>query len=276
MSRPSLFVLCLALASSVPVYAQGTGASPTAPPAPAAAQQDLAAQLANPIASLISVPLQNNWDFGLGQTDALRYTLNIQPVIPFTLNDRWNLITRTIVPVVSGNSPAPGVSGATGLGDIVQSFFFSPRAPVGGWVVGAGPALLYATGTDDFVGAGKWAAGPTAVLLQQKGPWTYGSLVNHLASYAGDDARADVNATFVNPFVSYITTTKTTFTVSPELTYDWERDQWIAPINLVMSQLLLAGRQPFSAAVGVRFYAESPTGGPAWGIRFGFTALFPK
>ena len=118
---------------------------------------------------------------------------------------------------------------------------------------------------------------PTAVVLKQMGPLTVGTLVNHLKAYAGDDARGDVNATFINPFVSYITRTKTTFAVSPELTYDWEGSQWIAPdINFTVSQLLLVGRRPISVFAGVRAYAEAPTGGPEWGVRFGVTLLFPK
>ena len=112
--------------------------------------------------------------------------------------------------------------------------------------------------------------------LQQKGPVTYGALVNHLWTYAGDDDRADVNATFMNPFLSYITGTKTTFTISPEITYDWENSQWVAPLNFVVSQLMMAGKQPYSISGGLRFYLDAPTGGPAWGIRFNFTMLFPK
>jgi hypothetical protein len=114
------------------------------------------------------------------------------------------------------------------------------------------------------------------VALKQRGPLTIGVLVNHLKAYAGDDTRADVNATFVNPFVSYITKTKTTFGISPELTYDWAGEQLIAPINFTVSQLLLINRKPISVGGGVRFYAEGPSGGPEWGLRFAVTLLFPK
>jgi hypothetical protein len=247
-------------------------ASENAPPADA----DLAKQLANPVASLISVPLQSNLDFGIGPDDATRYTLNIQPVIPFELNQHWNLITRTIIPVIDAESPAPGIDSAFGLGDTVQSFFLSPKETIHDWIIGAGPAFLWPTATDSLLGTEQWGAGPTVVALQQKGPWTYGILANHLWSYAGDDARNEVNSTFLNPFLSYITETKTTFTASPELTYDWQTEQWLSPVNLVVSQLFKIGAQPVQLALGGRYYFDHPSGGPEWGIRLSLVFLFPK
>jgi hypothetical protein len=139
-------------------------------------------RLANPVATLISVPVQNNLDFGIGPNDAMRFTLKIQPILPFTLTEDWNLITRTILPVIDAASPAPNVPSAFGLGDTVQSFFLSPKEPVGGWILGAGPALLYPTATDDLLGTGKWAAGPTGVALQQAGSGTDVALANLLAA----------------------------------------------------------------------------------------------
>ena len=242
----------------------------------AAAEPDLAQQLANPVASLISVPFQANWDFGIGVNDATRFTLNIQPVIPLSLNEEWNLIVRTILPVIDAESPAPGIDDASGLGDTVQSFFFSPKKPVGGWILAAGPVALWPTATDSQLGGEQWGAGPTALALRQKGPWTFGLLTNHLWSYAGDDARAEVNATFIQPFVSYITSTKTTFTINSETTYDWTGQQWSVPVNLVISQLFKVGSQPMQAFVGGRYYLEGPDGGPEWGLRAGLVLLFPK
>ena len=140
---------------------------------------DLAKQLANPIASLISVPFQSNYDCCFGPNDASRYLLNIQPVIPITLNPDWNLITRTIIPVVSMGSPAPTISSSTGLGDTTQSFFFSPSQLVNGVAWGVGPVFLWPTGNSVF-GSQKWGAGPTVVILRQDSGWTYGALVNHI------------------------------------------------------------------------------------------------
>jgi len=242
----------------------------------AAAEPDLAQQLANPVASLISVPFQANWDFGIGVNDATRFTLNIQPVIPLSLNEEWNLIVRTILPVIDAESPAPGIDDASGLGDTVQSFFFSPKKPVGGWILAAGPVALWPTATDSQLGGEQWGAGPTALALRQKGPWTFGLLTNHLWSYAGDNARAEVNATFIQPFVSYITSTKTTFTINSETTYDWTGQQWSVPVNVVISQLFKVGSQPMQAFVGGRYYLEGPDGGPEWGLRAGLVLLFPK
>ena len=242
----------------------------------AESDEELAKKIQNPVANLISLPLQNNWDFGIGPADALRYTLNVQPVIPFSIGKDWNLITRTIVPIIYAQSPVTGGDNKTGLGDIVQSFFFSPKAPTeGGWIWGAGPVLLYPSATDYTLSAGKWGVGPTGVVLKQDSGWTYGMLANHLWSYAGWADR-NVNATFLQPFVSYTTKTFTTLGLNTESTYDWENSQWTVPINVSISQLLKIGKQPFQLQLGWRYYAEKPDGGPDWGLRFTVTFLFPK
>lgn len=240
----------------------------------ATAQADLAKKTLNPIASLISVPIQNNWDFGIGSADAMRYTANIQPVIPVSLNEDWNLISRTILPVIYAESPVGG-SSKYGLGDTVQSFFLSPKDPVDGWILGAGPVVLIPTATDSALGSGKWGAGPTAVVLRQDNGFTYGILANHIWSFAGWEDR-EVNATFLQPFLGYTTKTFTTFMVNTEATYDWEGKQWSVPLNFMITQLLKVGEQPISLQLGYRYYAEGPAGGPDWGIRFGVTFLFPK
>ena len=240
------------------------------------AQDDLAQKLANPVADLISVPIQSNIDFGVGPGDGTIWRTNIQPVIPFGISEDWNLISRTILPVIEqeGLAPAGDALDASGLGDTVQSFFFSPKESSPIW--GVGPVLLIPSATDDLLGGEKWGIGPTAVILKQEGPWTYGALANHLWDFAGDDNRGAVNATFLQPFVSYITPTKTTFSLNTETTYDWRNDQWIVPVNFVVSQLFKIGDQPVQAFVGARYYVETPTGGPEWGLRLGMTFLFPK
>src|SRR5688500_5032911 len=149
----------------------------------------LAKQLANPIASLISVPMQFNYDDGIGPfDDGDRYFINVQPVIPVSISEDWNMISRTIVPIISQHDIFPGAGSQFGLGDTVQSLFFSPKAlTASGWTWGAGPVFLIPTATDDLLGAKKWGAGPTAVALKQTATgWTYGALINHIWSIAGD------------------------------------------------------------------------------------------
>ena len=272
VSKPNLLVAALVcaltFATTATLFAQDADADK-------AAAAELAKKLANPVASLISVPIQNNWDFGIGSENAMRYTANIQPVIPITLNDNWNLITRTIVPVIYAESPGPGISDKAGLGDIVQSAWFSPKAPTaGGWIWGAGPVLLYPSATDDL-GGQKWGAGPTALVLKQQNGWTYGMLANHLWDYAGSGNSA-VNATFIQPFVSFTTKSFTTYALNTESTYDWSHSQWTVPVNVMVSQLVKIGGKPVQFTLGLRYYAEKPNGGPDWGIRFAVTFLFPK
>lgn len=236
---------------------------------------ELAKKLQNPVAALISVPLQSNWDFGYGPEDATRYTLNVQPVIPFSIGKDWNLITRTIVPVISAESPVAGGDDKSGPGDIAQSFFLSPKAPTSsGWIWGAGPVILYPSGADGL-SAHKWGAGPTAVILKQESGWTYGMLANHIWSFSGGSGQ-DISATFIQPFIAYTTKTFTTIGLNTESTYDWENSQWTAPVNLSVSQMLKIAGQPLSLALGAKYYAEKPEGGPDWGMRFTVSLLFPK
>ena len=247
-----------------------------------AQQAELAKKVQNPVADLTIVPIQNNWDFGIGAANAMRYTANIQPVIPFSLNQDWNVITRTILPVIYAEAtdknplaPASARENHSGLGDILQSFFFSPKKPVGGWILGAGPALLYPSATDSALGSGKWGGGPTVVALQQKNGWSYGVLANHLWSYAGWGDQ-EVNATFLQPFVFYTTKTFASFAVNTESTYDWQAHQWSVPLNFMVNQMLMVGQQPIQLQLGYRYYAEGPSGGPEWGLRFAVIFLLPK
>jgi hypothetical protein len=249
--------------------------------------EELAKQLSNPVASLISVPFQNNFDFGGGYKDeAFKYTLNIQPVVPIGLNEDWNVISRTILPITYQKdilppdvSPGGGIDedkDQFGLGDTVQSLFLSPVESSVIW--GVGPVFLVPTATKDVLGAEKWGAGPTGVVLKQQGPWTFGALANHIWSFAGDGDRDSVNLTFLQPFVSYTTPDAWTFTLQTEATRNWEanEDEWTVPIGAFASKVIDVGGQKISLQGGPRYYATGPNTAPDWGLRFAVTFLFPK
>lgn len=248
------------------------------PPADANSAQELAKQLSNPVASLISVPFQENLDFGIGTgSDGFKSTLNIQPVVPVQLGPKWNLIIRTILPLVYQNDVTGPGADQSGTGDVTQSFFFSPAKPgANGIIWGIGPALLYPTASNSLLGGEKWGAGPTGLILKQAGKNTFGLLANHIWSYAGDDDRADVSATFLQPFFSHTTTKATTYGINLEASYDWKGDHWVVPVNLSISQLTKIGKQRVSVGGGFKYYLEKPDGGPDWGLRLVLTFLFPK
>lgn len=233
----------------------------------------LAKKLSNPVADLISVPFQFNYDSGYGPKNGGKITLNIQPVIPVTLNEDWNVIIRTIVPVIYQASPANGIEDTTGLGDTTQSFFFSPKK--GDIIWGVGPVFLWPTATDGLLGTRQWGFGPTAVILKQDDGWTYGCLANQIWTIADNTGQA-VNSTFVQPFVAYTFKTATTLTLNTESTYNWKTHIWTVPINLMLSQVLKLGELPVSIQLGGRYYVDAVSGQPDWGLRLNFTLLFPK
>lgn len=238
----------------------------------------LAKSLSNPVAALISVPLQLNYDSGYGADgDGERWSLNMQPVVPISLNADWNVISRTILPVIH-QSDVVGNGSDSGIGDVTQSLFFSPKKPTAsGWIWGVGPAFLLPTASEDVLGTEQWAIGPTAVVLKQtESGLTYGALVNYLVSVAGDDDRADINSMFLQPFLSKGLGKGRTATINLESTYDFEGHAWNVPVNLSYSKVTKVGGQLVSFAGGVRAYLETPTGGPDWGVRFVVTLLYPK
>lgn len=276
--------LCGTLFLFAAVDAGALAQEPTGASDPAATQQtspgsddahELAKKLSNPVASLISVPFQSNFDFGMGSGSGWRYTMNFQPVIPVALNSKWNLISRTILPVIHQHNVA-GTGTQSGLGDITQSLFFSPREPKR-FIWAVGPALLIPTATDDLLGTEKFGVGPTVLVLKQQNAWTYGALTNHIWSVAGSDDRASVNSTFIQPFLAYNTRDAWTYTVNTEMSYDWTGNHWSIPIHFQVSKLTRFGKHPVSFGGALRCWATSPAGGPEnCGFRFIVTPLFPQ
>jgi hypothetical protein len=238
-------------------------------------ETELATKLSNPISSLISLPFQINYDCCYGPDDGDRVTLNIQPVIPIKLNDDWNVIMRTILPVIQQGETAFNDSDRVGLGDTTQSFFFSPNPAPGGWIWGVGPVFLWPTATDSTLGSREWGVGPTAVLLKQESGWTYGVLANHIWSYADGIDRASVSNTFIQPFVGFTWRDTTSLTLNSESTYNWTAEQWTVPVNLTLGHIFKLGTQPTSFQFALRYYPTAPTETASWGARFNIVFLFP-
>jgi len=239
---------------------------------------DLAQQLANPLANLISVPMQMNVDQDLGPVDdGTKVQTNVQPVIPFALGNDWTLITRTIVPIIWQDDVFPGAGSQFGLGDINMSLFFSPRTTAGGVTWGVGPVILMPTATDPKLGAKKWGAGPAAVVLKAQGPWTIGGLANQVWSFAGDDDRPDISSAFVQPFAAYNTPTAWTFSLQSESTYNWKSERWSVPLNFSVAKLVRIGRLPVSLQAGIGYWLESPPTGPeGFRYRLQLSLVLPK
>nr|WP_319392136.1 hypothetical protein [uncultured Desulfobacter sp.] len=250
----------------------------TADHACASEASDLAQELTNPLADLMTIPIQMNFDRNIGVHDqGERIQTNIQPIIPIHLNDRWNLITRTIMPIIHQEDIYPGQGSQAGLGDITMTFFLSPKAPTtGGLVWGVGPVFIMPAATDSLLGSKKWSAGPSGAVLTMKGPWTLGALANHVWSFAGDSDRRNVNASLVQPFVSYTWSNAWSMSLQSESVYDWASEKWSVPVNLSVSKLVYLGKLPVSLQAGVGYWVETPDTGPeGWRFRLGVSFILP-
>jgi hypothetical protein len=246
-------------------------------PEEAASYDNLNQQLLNPLADIITLPIQNHFEWGGGfDGDGFRYQLNIMPVIPIHLSEDWNLIARTIISYVDQENIF-GNTSQSGLTDSLQSFFFSPSKPNSkGITWGIGPAILLPTATDDLLGFGKWGAGPNAIVLRQQGSLTYGLVAKHAWSFAGDSDRVDVNASFVQPFFAYKTKTFTSFLLTSETVYDWRSEQATVPLDFIIGQMVKIAGRPVQFQIGARYYLDGPSFAPDWGLQFSVNLLWPK
>lgn len=240
--------------------------------------KDLRSQSQNPIANLISLPFQNNTDFGVGEFDRTRNTLNIQPVIPSSLNDNLLLISRVILPVVYQPQLTSGGDDAFGLGDLNPTFFFSPKNSSNiTW--GIGPSFVIPTATDDVLGTGKWSIGPSGVVVVTKDNMVFGGLVNQIFSFAGDSDREDVSQFLLQPFFNYNLANGWYLVTSPIITANWEASSdniWTVPIGGGFGRVFPIGKQPVNASLQGYWNAARPDGGADWTLRTQVQLLFPK
>jgi len=247
-------------------------------PTRAQESSDIAKQAQNPIASLVSVPLESDFNPHTGVDREDSYVFEMKPVVPFRLSNDWNLITRTIIPVIQVPDLAPGVHGTGGLGDVQESLFLSPTK-VGPVIWGAGPVISFPTATENTLGTKKLSLGPTVVVLRSQGHWLFGSLVQNLFSVAGPSGRKDVNQMLLQPFVNYNLPHKWYLTSSPIITANWEAkssERWVVPVGGGVGKIVHLGKQPVNVYTQFFRNVQRPDGTSSWSARFNMTFLFPK
>jgi hypothetical protein len=265
-------------------------------PAPAAAPEseqgsasagksatELAKELQNPVADLISVPFQNNTNFNFGPLKGTQNILNIQPVVPIHLNEDWNLITRTIFPLTWQPALAPGTGSTFGLGNVNLSLFLSPKELFHGIIWGVGPAIILPTATSGKVGSNIWGAGPSAVALTIEGPWVYGALVSNVWSFSGTSGPGGsgnaYNSFLLQPFVNYNFGEGWYVNSVPIITSNWlakASQQWVVPVGAGAGRVIkLFDRLPVNLYLGAYYNAVHPSQtGPSWQLRSQLTFIF--
>jgi hypothetical protein len=243
---------------------------------------DLANAIQNPIAAMISLPFQNNTDFGLEPGNHYKNVLNVQPVVPVGLGPKVNMIVRTIIPIVSmpGQAIGAGDVRINALGDIALSLFFTPAKP-GKLIWGVGPAIVMPTATDSRIASAKWSAGPSVIALIQPKGWTFGALAQNTWSYAGWGAN-EVNSFYSQVFITRNLPKGWYVNTAPIITANWNApagQQWLVPLGAGVGKLFRIGKQPFNAQAGYYYFVVSADQGPAspdWELRVQLNLLFPK
>ena len=251
---------------------------PAALPVWAQESSEIAKQAQNPIANVISVPIENDFSPQTGINKEDSYVLELKPVVPFKLSNDWTLITRTIIPVIQVPDLAPTVDGTTGVGDVQLSLFLSP-AKAGAVIWGVGPVVSFPTASQEILGTKKLSVGPTVVVLRIQGHWLFGTLVQNLFSVAGPAARADVNQMLMQPFANYNLRHGWYLTSSPIITANWEvnpNQRWVVPVGGGVGKIVHLGKLPVNIYTQFFRNVERPDGTTSWSARFQAQLLFPK
>lgn len=272
--------LLIAGASATLAVAEGVVGSGSDPSS--ASTEEIAKKAQNPIADMISIPFQNNTNFRQGHYNKTGNLLYIQPVIPFNLSENWNLITRTVIPVVSQVRLSPTQGPEFGLGDINPQFYFAPSKPTpflsGHVLAGLGATFLLPTSSDNTLGAKRWAAGVTGAGVYMQGPWVVGLLASNLWSVGPRNDHPNVRQLTAQYFVNYNLKDGWYIASSPVITANWtarRSDRWTVPFGGGFGRVFKVGDQPLNASVQAFYNAVRPKGAPAWQLRFQLTFLFP-
>jgi hypothetical protein len=268
--------LCLAVWIGLlsAILARSAYAQQASTPTAATSDQALAISAHNPFEDFVKVPIQSTTGFDIGPHHNVGDALNIQPVVPFSLNAQWDLIARPSL--TFGYLPSPHEQ--YGLTDLQTPFFLTP-AKNSTWIWGVGPILQFPTASSAGLGTGRWSAGPTAALVYTQGPWFGALLTYQLMSFAGNHARGSVNQTYIEPEVSYNFESGWYVQCDPQMTYDWTAvtaNAWTIPMGADIGKAFSVGSQSLSAQVGAYDLLMRPEGNPQWIARVSITVLFPS
>jgi hypothetical protein len=242
--------------------------------------EELAKLAQNPVGNLISLPFQNNTNLNFGPEKGTQNILNIQPVIPISVNEEWNVITRTILPVIWNPSLGPGDPSTTGTGDTTFTAFLSPAKP-GKWIWGAGPVVQIPTNSNAELGNKNWGLGPSFVVLHldHASPWVYGVLVNNVWSLSSDERGGSYNNGLIQPFVNYNFKAGFYLTSAPIATVNWDApsgQKWTVPVGGGVGKIFHLGKLPVNTQLSAYYNVERPDYAANWQIRFQVQLMFPK
>jgi hypothetical protein len=242
--------------------------------------EDLAKLAQNPVGNLISVPFQNNTNLNYGPDKGTQNILNIQPVIPISINSDWNIITRTILPVISMPALGPDTPSLNGVGDVQFTAFLSPASP-GEWIWGAGPVVQAPTHSNSELGNDNWGMGPAFVVLHLShgDPWVYGALVNNIWSLGSSGQGGSYNNGLLQPFINYNFPGGLYFTSAPIITANWKAagsQRWTVPIGGGVGKIFHLGKLPVNTQVSAYYNVVRPDSGPNWQVRLQAQFMFPK